>query len=152
MNTPLSLSGTTAKFDLPLLYPGQAQKEFFLNEALARLDIVTQPAVLGQRSEPPATPARGDCWLVATGGVGLFSGQDDNIASHDGNQWTFVRPHDGMVLYDSAAGALRRYKDGWSTPVAIAAPSGGDVVDVQARTAIVALLQALAGLSVINLD
>ena len=53
---------------------------------------------------------------------------------------------------DSAAGALRRYKDGWSTPVAIAAPSGGDVVDVQARTAIVALLQALAGLSVINLD
>ena len=40
MTDPIALDARTPRHSLPLLYPGQAQKEVFVNEALARLDAL----------------------------------------------------------------------------------------------------------------
>ena len=150
MSTPIAFPSASAKFSLPFLYPAQAQKEFFINEALARLDTIVHPVVEGETAEPLIIPAKGECWLVAANPVGIFAQHGGEIAFYDGDQWSFIAPTTGMTLYDRSANALRRYNNGWSTPVSIPAPTGGTVVDAEARQAIVALLQALAGLSLIK--
>ena len=49
----------SARLALPFLVPGQAQKEFFHNEALQLLDIIVQPAVEGAaRNDPPSRVTR----------------------------------------------------------------------------------------------
>ncbi len=40
MSDPVQFEGATPRFALPLLFAGQAQKEFFVNEALLRADMV----------------------------------------------------------------------------------------------------------------
>ena len=129
---------------------GQAQKEFFVNEALARLDAVSHPVVDGQADEPPAAPRAGQCWLVSDNPAGAFAGQAHALAFHDGVQWSFMAPVVGMTVYDRSTSTLRRFANGWSMPADIAAPAGGTTVDSEARQAIVALLQALKGLSVLK--
>ena len=150
MPEPLTYQNTTARLQLPYLYPGQAQKEFTVNEALARLDAVTHPVVLGELSEPPVAPLAGDCWVVGAAPSGLFAGHLDELAFFDGSQWSFVAPPPGMAIYDRSSATIRRFTDGWSDPATIDAPTGGTTVDAEARQAIVALLQALAGLAVLK--
>ena len=48
----------TDRFALPLLQPGQAQKEMFHNEALAALDLLIQPAVEAVGVNTPPTAPR----------------------------------------------------------------------------------------------
>lgn len=50
---------------------------------------VTDPSTL--------TPSAGERWIVATGGVGVWSGKDDDIAGWDGVQWDFVTPTEGFA-------------------------------------------------------
>ena len=140
----------TVRLGLPFLYPAQAQKEFFVNEAFARLDIMLHPVVEGIAAEPPAAAGAGACWIVDTGAAGAFAGRDAALASFDGTQWSFVDPVPGMVVLDRASAAMRRFGNGWSRPVAIAPPAGGATVDAEARQAIVAILQALEGLSLLR--
>ena len=55
----------TPRLTLPFLSPGQAQKEFFHNEALQVLDILIAAAVEeGPRDDPPSSPSAGDCYIV----------------------------------------------------------------------------------------
>ena len=131
-------------------HPGQAQKEFFVNEALARLDAVTHPVVEGTAVAPPADPQIGQCWIVASGATGLFADRSDALAFHDSVQWSFIDAVPGMTVFDRSSGNMRRFSDTWSTPATIVPPTGGVTVDAEARQAIVALLQALEGLSVLK--
>lgn len=48
----------TPRLALPLLQPGQAQKEMYHNEALARLDLAVQPAVARAQIFRPRTRNR----------------------------------------------------------------------------------------------
>ncbi len=51
---------TSARHGLPLLSAGQAQKEYFHNEAIQALDFLVGPAVFeGPSDQPPATPQVG---------------------------------------------------------------------------------------------
>ena len=47
MTDPIALDARTTRHSLPLLYPGQAQQEIFVNEALARLDATPLPVGIG---------------------------------------------------------------------------------------------------------
>lgn len=61
----------TDRLALPLLAAGQAQKEITHNEALGQLDMLVQLIVVSaDLSAPPASPAEGQCWIVASGGSG----------------------------------------------------------------------------------
>lgn len=61
------MSDTSARLGLPLLQPGQAQKELSHNEALIVLEMLVQPCVeaLGLET-PPSDPEPGQCWVVGS--------------------------------------------------------------------------------------
>ena len=72
----------TARFALPLLAPGQAQKEWFHNEALQRADMLLCPVIEGPAvATPPANPTTGTCYLIAGGATGAWTGQDGSVAA-----------------------------------------------------------------------
>jgi hypothetical protein len=153
----------SARFGLPFILPGQAQKEAFHNEALAALDALVHAAVEGIAAVPPADPAEGKAWIVAAGAAGAWAGQDGRIAARTSGGWRFVAPVAGMSVWDGGAGHGRQWNgSAWSDgklPVAgiivggkqvlgprlaaVPSPSGGTTIDAEARAAIAALTVAL---------
>lgn len=155
---------SSARYGLPFIMPGQAQKELFHNEALAALDLGLHPAVESAPSaSPPLTPAVGGCWLVAEAATGAWAGKDGAIAGWTSSGWRFVAPQPGMLVWDKAASVHRRWTgSGWTSgevaasalhvggirvvsgrQPTIAVPSGGSTIDAEARSAIAALIVSL---------
>jgi len=137
---------TTARFQLPLLAAAQAQKEITHNEALTLLDALVQPMIeAGPQNDPPAAPAVGQGWLVGIAPTGEWSEAAGMIAVSTSGGWRFVAPCAGMrLLRLSDRGWLRFDGSDWSGPGAVASPSGGAVVDSEARAAIDALILHLS--------
>lgn len=158
------MSESSGRFALPFIVPGQAQKELFHNEALARLDAVLHAVVeAGAATAPPVSPAAGESWIVAPGATGAWSGKSPAIACWTAGGWRFVDPVEGMLAWNRAAGVWMRWTGSdWSEgtfPVAalliggqqvvgprlaeVPSPSGGTTIDVEARAAIGALIATL---------
>lgn len=142
MSEPIQFTSASPRFVLPLLFAGQAQKEFFVNEALCRADALLHPATEGEVNDPPPAPEEGECWLVGAEPTGAWAGHAGQLAMFAGG-WVFAEPRDGMRLLDRSTGQHILYRDGWQRPAAPAAPSGGETVDNEARAAITALIGAL---------
>jgi len=158
------MTETSARFALPLLVPGQAQKEAYHNEALALIDGALHASVEGAAAaEPPADPDLGESWLVAAAATGDWTGRTDALATWAGGGWRFVAPVPGMLVWNKASQVWMRWTGtGWSEgtlPVSallidglqvvgprlpeVASPSGGSVIDAEARAAIAALIATL---------
>jgi hypothetical protein len=158
------MSDQSPRFALPFLLPGQAQKELFHNEALVLLDALVDAAVEeGPRAAPPASPAPGQCWIVAAGASGAWAAHDEALALWTDGGWRFVVPPAGASVWDKAAGVPRQWNgSSWSggrlacaglsiggKPVvgerasAIISPSGGTIIDAEARTALAAVIATL---------
>lgn len=150
MTQTANFTSATSRHALPLLFAGQAQKEFTVNEALARLDLLAHPAIEEERSAPPASPASGISYLVRANATGAWAGYEESIAGWDGSQWTFVSPRVGMLLQDTAQGLLLRYEGGWRRLVGPAEPSGGGMVDAEARATISALITVLKSFGIFS--
>ncbi|WP_305972392.1 MULTISPECIES: DUF2793 domain-containing protein [unclassified Mameliella] len=87
------MSDVSAVLTLPYLLPSQAQKHVTHNEALRRLDVAVQLAVIARDvTAPPASPAQGDRYLVPAGATGVWAGHADEIAVYDMNTWIFQAP------------------------------------------------------------
>lgn len=155
---------STARHALPLIAPGQAQKEVQHNEALTALDILVQPAVVAVgAATPPGSPAPGQCWVVGTSPTGAWTGQAGALACWTAGGWRFVQPVEGMTVWTGGTAGFARFASGaWSAggligskvtlggvqvvgaqQAAIAGPSGGGTVDSQARATLDAVLGAL---------
>ena len=94
--TQTPLSSATPRLGLPLLQEAQAQKHVTHNEALAALDALVQPVVVDRdRTGPPATPAEGDCHVVAPGGTGAWEGRSGQVAVFSNGGWLFLAPRAG---------------------------------------------------------
>lgn len=143
MPTPINFDSQTPRFDLPLLYAGQSQKELFVNEGAARVDALLHCAVESEASTPPGTANDGECWLVTPAATGAWSGKDGEIAARIGGGWVFIAPRDGMLILNRETGQTMRYNATWLAPARPAAPSGGTVVDAEARASISAILTAM---------
>jgi hypothetical protein len=158
------MTSQSPRLALPFLEAGQAQKEIVHNEALAILDAATQAVAetLGD-DIPPAGPIVGKSWIVGTAPIGDWAGHPAALATWTAGGWRFLPPFSGMTAWVAAQGLVARYRDGaWiagmvavnaitiggnqvvgSRQPAIAAPSGGTIVDAGARAAIGSILAAL---------
>lgn len=143
MFDPISFSNASPRYRLPFLFSGQAQKEFIVNEAHALLDALLHPAAEGEAAVPPASPADGECWLVGASATGDWAGHDGKIACWQPGGWVFVNPRDGMRVLDKASGQAVLYAGGWRRIALPAAPSGGAIVDAEARAAIGEIVSVL---------
>lgn len=143
MTNPLTFASTTPNVGLPLLIAGQAQKEFFVNQGLAVLDALQPGAVQASLPQPPTLPDEGDCYRVTAPALLGWAGCEDHLAIRIGGSWHFIPPQDGMTLFDRAADTRLFFQSGWQNAQAPAIPSGGAVIDVEARAAIAQLIEAL---------
>ena len=68
---------------------------------------------------PPASPANGDTYIVASANAsGAWVGQENHIAYYDTNSWTFYEPFRGLMFYVASSQTLVVYDgSGWITAV-----------------------------------
>lgn len=158
------MSELTPRLGFPLLASGQAQKEVTHNEALVLADALVQPVVEAVAPAAiPASPEPGQCWIVGAGAGGVWTGYDHAIACWTGGGWRFVMSRVGMSAWSLADSLpVRREANGWrvgqlaastlriagdqvlgARQPAIAAATGGSVVDMEVRVAVAAILGAL---------
>jgi hypothetical protein len=161
----------TARFQIPTLAPGQAQKEFFHNEALERIAALLCPIVEGvPQVSPPASPTIGSCYLAAAGGSGDWSGHDGAICCFTAGGWRFIDPIEGLSVISRQSGETLQWRSGaWEAGIArvqevriagqrvlrerqsaVPDPVGGAVVDGECRAALAAVLGALRTHGLIN--
>ncbi|MDQ0321431.1 hypothetical protein QO002_003569 [Pararhizobium capsulatum DSM 1112] len=89
------MSETTANLEMPYILPSQAQKHVTHNEALQRLDAITQLTIKASLAAPPTGPEEGGCYLVSTGASGAFSGKSGKLAFRQDGSWIFITPKAG---------------------------------------------------------
>ncbi len=143
MPDPISFPATTANAQLPLLLSGQSQKELFVNQSLAVLDALVPMAVEAVQDQPPSDPIEGQCYLVSSAGTGDWSDHSDALAIRVGGGWHYVNPTVGMAMFDRATNERLVYSAQWDRIQAPTSPTGGSVVDTEARATIDSLISAL---------
>lgn len=157
------MSETTTRFLLPFIIPGQAQKELFHNEALVRIDALLHAAVEdAPQDDPPEAPLPGQCWIAGSDPEGDWDGQPNKIVTWTEGGWRFIAPDEGCSLWNKAAALPLRW-DGTEWVSSLAAtgveiggvqvlgdrqpsvpnPSGGTIIDAEARSAIAGVIAAL---------
>ena len=147
------MSNNSPRFSIPYLAVSQAHKEITHNEALSVVDILMHASIEGIESLPPilSTGDAGKCWLVAPAATGVWSGMADAIASWNGFGWRFIQPVAGMAVWDKQNGKELRFAGGiWILPGMISSPSGGAVIDSEARSAIEGLLVHLRSIGLLG--
>lgn len=165
------MSEATARHTLPLIQPGQAQKEVSHNEALALLDLLAHPAVAAVGVvTPPADPEPGQCWVVGANPSGAWSGHAHALAGWTGGGWRFAAPTPGLTVWAGGDAGFARW-DGaaWVAGTltgatlrlagqqvvgprrpAISDPAGGGTIDSEARATLTAVLAMLRGHGLID--
>jgi hypothetical protein len=95
----------TANLELPLVDAAQAQKHVTVNEALVRLDGLSQ-LVLASVSEatPPTVVVDGVCYGVPAGAVNAWAGRTGQIAIGTNGGWDFAVPKTGWRAFVRDAG------------------------------------------------
>lgn len=160
----------TPRHGLPMLSVGQAQKEVTHNEALLRIDRLLQP-VAGSRSvsTPPPEPLPGDTYIVPVEASGAWTGFSNRLVTFDGFGWEFANPVRGSLVWIADEAQFSVFDDGWSAdgwpvsalkiagrqvlgvaPATVAEPSGGSVVDGEARAVLADLIAALRNQGIVN--
>ena len=157
------MNESTPRFGLPFILPGQAQKEFFHNEALIGIDMVLHAAVEGFAAAPPVTPEEGRSWIVEAPAGGAWAGREGQLAMWTAAGWRFCAPHEGLTVWHKAAEfpvrwtgfawtggeiACARLEVGGQQVVgerqpAVPSPSGGTIIDAEARAAITGVIATL---------
>lgn len=137
------------RLQLPLLVPGQGQKDVTHNEALVMLDMLVQPVALSASiSTPPESLEAGACWLVPAGATGDWVGHEGAIACWTAGGWRYAVPATGWTIWIIDENIMLRHRDGtWRQETApglpVSQPSGGVVVDAEARIAVNLILDRL---------
>ncbi|MFO6446850.1 DUF2793 domain-containing protein [Erythrobacter sp. NE805] len=106
-------------------------------------------AVKASQPAPPASPVEADCYRVTAPATGAWASREDSIAVAIAGDWHFVAPRHGMAIFDRAGDCLLVFRSGWQRAQAPAAPTGGAVVDAEARASLTALIAALKAVGIL---
>lgn len=150
MPAPIDFPNSTNVLGLPLLFTGQAQKEFFVNQAFAMIDALLHRTVVGSGDAPPVDAVDGNVYRVTALASGAWAGKEDALAVQIAGYWHFVAPLEGMCVFDRSSGQRLIFRNQWEAANAPTEPSGGAVVDTEARAAINALLNELSRVGIIG--
>lgn len=91
---------TTAHLALPFLMAAQAQKHVTQNEALRMLDAMVQLSVATRAAAaPPASPAEGARYIVASGATGVWTGWTNSVACWLDGAWMRFPPQPGWLAW-----------------------------------------------------
>ena len=122
------MSENTPKLDLPYIQPAQAQKHVTHNEAIERLDVLTQLIVNGfDATDPPSVPVEGETYALSANPTGSWASNANEIAFFSGNGWLFIPPVTGWRAYGE--GELRIW-DGAAWASAIPSLDAVDMLGV----------------------
>ena len=98
------------RIGLPYLDAAQAQKHVTMNEALARLDIVSAARVETRaQASPPVSPLEGEAHIVPAAAGGAWVGQDGNVAAFLNGGWDFITPWAGWRLWVASESGFVAY-------------------------------------------
>jgi hypothetical protein len=117
---------TTAKFSLPYLQSGQAQKHVTHNEALTLIDALLPGVVVSAtQATAPLTPAEGEAYIVPSGGVFGAVGEG-KMAIYSGGAWVEIPAAFGHRVLVLEEGRYRIYAGsrGWLEGQTIGALGG----------------------------
>ena len=138
---------------------GQAQKEITHNEAITLCDhLLCLTSDEGPRNDPPATPDIGASWIVGSSPTGAWAGHASAIACATEGGWRFIAAREGMLVWRNDSSVFSMHRDGaWPAAAvmigddivlsgrkpAVASPTGGATVDIEARAAIISILDRM---------
>lgn len=116
----------TSQLSLPLLRASQAQKHVTMNDALMRLDGLTQLVIVSRGvALPPGTGMDGAVYAIPPGAVNAWAGHEGELAIRANGGWVFAEPKAGWrgFILDEGVHAVH---DGaaWRAGAATLAPSG----------------------------
>ena len=152
----------TPRLALPLIAAGQAQKDITHNDAILALDRLVALVVASRTlAAPPSTPQMGQCHIVPAGGGAAWGRASGTLVHWQGTGWLAVPPRDGQIALVADEGLMLVFRTGWQSlwpaaglsiagravlsvaPVLVSPPSGGSIIDAEARRAIAAIITAL---------
>jgi hypothetical protein len=118
------MSETTVNLELPYILPSQAQKHVTHNEALQRLDALTQLTITASLSTPPSDPQEGTCFSVTASPTAAWAGKSGKLAFRQDGDWIFITPKEGWRGWFMAEDRLKIH-DGsaWTAFDAIGTPA-----------------------------
>ena len=124
----------TPNLGLPYILAAQSQKHVPHNEAIRALDAIVQLSVLDRSlTAPPATPAEGDRYIVASSPTGAWTGQAEKIAAYQDGAWMFYAPKEGWISWVADENIAVAF-DGAAWTALSAGGGGGGVTDHGALT------------------
>ncbi|MER2519725.1 MAG: DUF2793 domain-containing protein [Bdellovibrionales bacterium] len=100
---------TTPNLAMSYIASSQAQKEVTHNDALNDLDFLAQTSVMDHTlATPPASPATGDTYIVASSPTGAWSGFANAIAAWYAG-WKLKMPEPGWIAWTRNGSRLLYY-------------------------------------------
>ena len=135
---------TKDKISVPDTRLNARTRRLFLNHLAETANVSASARAAGVALTAPALTDSdiGKCWLVGSGATGLWTNKSGQIAIWIGGDWRYLVAHDGMRLWNRSNGRDSIYTGGvWRSGPIIANPSGGAVVDIEARATLGAMLQ-----------
>lgn len=118
------MSEATVNLELPYILPSQAQKHVTHNEALQRLDALTQLTIIASLSTPPSDPQEGTCFNITASPVAAWAGKSGKLAFRQDGDWIFITPKDGWRGWFAAEDKLKIHNGSvWATFDAIGTPA-----------------------------
>ena len=121
-------------------------------------------------NSPPSSPAAGQCWIVGDAPAGAWAGNAETLACRTESGWRFLPPAEGLQVWlkDQQLWAVRGASS-WTVGevrgerliiegqqavgarlAAIATPTGGGTIDVEARAALISIIDRLAAHGLID--
>jgi uncharacterized protein DUF2793 len=131
---------------------------------LQTLDVLVAGSVEeAPRSTPPSAPALGNCYIVADAATDHWAGKSRHVAAWTSGGWRYIPPVEGMTVHERTSGASAVFAGGaWEVGIlrgaslaiggqqvvgtraaAIQSPTGGTVIDAEARATLDAILDML---------